>query len=174
MSATGLDVFDKTVQTTNIWLDEIMEKTGPDRNLAWHILGGVLRALRDRLPVDEAAHLGAQLPLLVRGLYYDQWHPGSGIHKERKQEEFLARVAEGLRNTRPANTAEAVRAVFSAVQRHVTQGQINKVTGSLPQEIRALWPSPEPDLSGAPGRPASTPADDGMLAEVNRTVSSEV
>ncbi len=67
MSATVLDVFDKTIQTTNIWLDEIMERIGPDRKLAWHTLGAVLRALRDRLPVDEGAHLAAQLPILVRG-----------------------------------------------------------------------------------------------------------
>ena len=46
MSATGLDVFDKTVQTTNIWLDEIMARMGPDRHVAWHLLGAVLRSLR--------------------------------------------------------------------------------------------------------------------------------
>lgn len=66
MSATGLDVFDRTLQTTNIWLDDIMAGLGPDRHLAWHVLGAVLHALRDRLPLDQAAHLGAQLPLLVR------------------------------------------------------------------------------------------------------------
>ena len=49
MAATGLDVFDKTLQTTNIWLDEIMEVIGPDRQVAWHTLGAVLRPLRDRL-----------------------------------------------------------------------------------------------------------------------------
>src|SRR5215204_2623125 len=75
MSATGLDVFDKTLQTTNTWLDEIMAKIGPDRQLAWHVLGSVLRTLRDRIPLGLAAHLGAQLPILVRGVYYDQWRP---------------------------------------------------------------------------------------------------
>jgi len=75
MSVTGLDVFDKTLQTTNIWLDEIMAKLGPDRQVAWHVLTAVLHALRDRLPVGLAVHLGAQLPLLVRALYYDQWRP---------------------------------------------------------------------------------------------------
>ncbi|MFL5268204.1 MAG: DUF2267 domain-containing protein [Stellaceae bacterium] len=63
MSATGLEAFDKTLQTTNVWLDEIVKELGPDRQVAWHGLGAVLRALRDRLPVDEAAHLGAQLPV---------------------------------------------------------------------------------------------------------------
>jgi uncharacterized protein (DUF2267 family) len=68
MSATGLDVFDKTLQTTHSWLDEIMTKIGPDRQLAWHVLGSVLRTVRDRLPLGLAVHLGAQLPILVRGL----------------------------------------------------------------------------------------------------------
>ena len=47
MSATGLDVFDKTIRTTtNVWLNEIMGEIGPDRRLAWHVLGAVLHALR--------------------------------------------------------------------------------------------------------------------------------
>jgi hypothetical protein len=29
MSATGPDVFDKTIQTTNVWLSEIMQEIGP-------------------------------------------------------------------------------------------------------------------------------------------------
>ena len=130
MSATGLDVFDKTVQKTNIWLDEIMARMGPDRHVAWHVLGAVLRSLRGRLPLDDAAHLGAQLPLLVRGLYYDQWHAPSAIHKERHQEEFLARVQDGLRDTRPVNVQEAVRAVFAVLAKHITKGQAKTILGS--------------------------------------------
>jgi uncharacterized protein (DUF2267 family) len=76
MSATGLDVFDKTLQTTNSWLDEFSEALGPDRKLAWKVLSVVLHKLRDRMPVELAAHLGAELPLLVRGAYYDS----RGIH----------------------------------------------------------------------------------------------
>jgi uncharacterized protein (DUF2267 family) len=62
MSATGLDVFEKTLQTTNIWLDEIMAGLGPDRPLAWHVFGAVIRPLRDRLPIGCAAYLGSQPP----------------------------------------------------------------------------------------------------------------
>jgi hypothetical protein len=63
MSAPGLDVFDKTLPTTQIWLDDIMKDVGPDRQVAWHSLGAVLRVLRDRLRLPPEAHLGAQLPL---------------------------------------------------------------------------------------------------------------
>ena len=96
MSTTGLDVFDKTLQTTNIWLDEIMEVVGPDRGVAWHVLGAVLRTLRDRLPLGLAAHLGAQLPLLVRGTYYDQFQPGHDMERVNTEDEFLARVNRGI------------------------------------------------------------------------------
>ncbi|HZS83801.1 MAG TPA: DUF2267 domain-containing protein [Stellaceae bacterium] len=140
MSATGLDVFDKTLQTTNIWLNEIMEEVGPDRQTAWHALGAVLHALRDRLPVDEAAHLGAQLPLLIRGAYYHQWHPAGKPDKIRNEAEFIARVGAELRDIRPIDPREATRTVFKVVARHVDRGESEKVEHTLPQDIRALWP----------------------------------
>jgi uncharacterized protein (DUF2267 family) len=97
MSSTGLEVFDKTLQITHIWVDEIMAELGPDRQRAYHALRAVLHALRDRLPLNLAAHLGAQLPLLVRGIYYDSWDPQPETTRERKQAEFLERVTAGCR-----------------------------------------------------------------------------
>jgi uncharacterized protein (DUF2267 family) len=139
MATTGLDVFDKTLQTTNIWLDEIMAELGPDRQTAWHALGAVLRPLRDRLPLELAAHLGAQLPLLVRGLYYDQWHPSRQPDRLRTLDEFLGRVKDGLQGIRPVNSRDATRAVFRTIFRHVDPGQVRKVIDALPDELRALW-----------------------------------
>ena len=105
MSATGLDVFDKTLQTTHIWLDELMAEIG---FVAWHVLGPVLRAMRDRIPLELAVHLGSQLPLLVRGLYYDQWHaPGRMDEKPRTLDAFLSPISEQLAQTRPINAHNA-------------------------------------------------------------------
>lgn len=142
MSTTGLDVFDKTLQTTHIWLDEIMETVGPDRNVAWHVLGSVLRNLRDRLPLELAAHLGAQLPLLVRGAYYDQFRPGHVPERFHSEDEFLGRVIGDLRGIRPVNAREATRSVFAVLDHHVTPEQLEKVKWSLPAPIRGLWPVP--------------------------------
>jgi uncharacterized protein (DUF2267 family) len=141
MSATGLDVFDKTLQTTNIWLDEIMAKIGPDRQLAWHVLGSVLRTARDRLPLGLAAHLGAQLPILVRGLYYDQWRPSEQPLKWRSLGEFLALISRDLRNLRPVNPSEAAQTVFQVLNHHLDPGQVANVRDALPEEVRRLWPA---------------------------------
>ncbi|SJM29889.1 DUF2267 domain-containing protein [Mesorhizobium delmotii] len=138
MSATGLDVFDKTLQTTNIWLDEIMAEMGPDRQIAWHVLGAVLHALRDRMQPDLAAHLGSQLPILVRGAYYDQYRPSKTPEKLRSLDEFLAKIKAELEFTRPVDSKDAFRVVSKVLAHHVGEGQMIKVWDSLPAEIRRV------------------------------------
>lgn len=152
MSATGLDVFDKTLQTTHNWLNEIGKDLGPDRQVAWHALGAVLHALRDRLTLGLAVHLGAQLPLLVRGLYYDQWHAGDpSLLKVRSADEFLQYVSKGLSGTRPVNATTATESVFRVLNHHVNPDQIANVREALPDQIRALWPAVnEPRRTGRP------------------------
>jgi hypothetical protein len=82
---TGVDVFDTTFQETNRWLKELMERLGTyDRHHAYSILRAVLHALRDRIGPANAVHLGAQLPMLIRGLYYEGWHMGTPT-KERHE-----------------------------------------------------------------------------------------
>ena len=141
MSATGLDVFDKTLQTTNIWLDDIMAELGPERQLAWHVLGAVLHAVRDRLQIGLAVHLGAQLPLLVRGLYYDQWRPTDQMLKQRSAQIFLDHVAGSLQDTRPVNAKQATQAVFKVLNHYIDPHQVEKVRQALPENIRAIWPA---------------------------------
>ena len=146
MSATGLDVFDKTLQTTNIWLNEIMERVGPDRQVAWKLLSVVLHKLRDRLPVELAAHLGAQLPLLIRGVYYDQYEPAKMPTDCDTPEEFTAEVAEWLSDVRPIDPNEAIAAVFGVLDRHLSDGQIAKVRNALPRPLKMVWDSADSRL----------------------------
>ncbi|TPN12190.1 DUF2267 domain-containing protein [Mesorhizobium sp. B2-1-3] len=143
MSATGLEIFDKTTQTTNVWLDEIMADHGQDRQFAWHLLGVVLRTVRDRLPVDMASHLGAQLPLLVRGTYYEQFEPSRLPQKSRSLEEFLGPVEQGMNDRRPVDPKAAVQSVFKVLFHHIDPGQIRKVRASLPEDVRQLCPDPD-------------------------------
>ena len=139
MSATGLEVFDRTIQTTNTWLGEIERDIGADRRIAWKVLSTVLHKLRDRLPIHLAAHLGAQLPLLVRGVYYDQYQPAHRPSTCNTVHQFTAEVAEWLSDIRPIDAAAATTTVFALLSRHVTNGQIAKVQDALPKSLREQW-----------------------------------
>ncbi|HEX3422039.1 MAG TPA: DUF2267 domain-containing protein [Sphingomicrobium sp.] len=143
MSASGLDVFDRTLETTHIWLNEICDDLGPDKQVAWKVLSTVLHKLRDRLTVNLASHLGAQLPLLIRGIYYDQFEPGHMPSDHRSRENFIEEVAERLSDTRPVDAEEAVRSVLRLLSRHISEGQINKVRDALPKSLRRLWEEAE-------------------------------
>jgi uncharacterized protein (DUF2267 family) len=143
MSANGLEVFDRTLQITHIWLDEIIEDLHTDRQTAWRVLGAVIRALRDRLPAGLAAHLSAELPLLVRGAYFEHWHPGEETLKLRTLAEFLERVSANLAQGKPIGSLDATLAVFAVLGRHLDKGQLDKVNHALPAEIREFWPRAE-------------------------------
>jgi uncharacterized protein (DUF2267 family)/predicted transcriptional regulator len=141
MSANGLETFDRSIHATNLWLKEISQEIGVERRPAWRVLGVVLRVLRDRLTVEDAAHLSAQLPLVVRGAFYEQYRPAVQPDNMRTRAEFVARVTQGLEGGgKPVNTEKAITAVFSALQRHVAEAETVKVRHSLPEDIRTLWP----------------------------------
>jgi len=106
------------------------------------VLGVVLRAVRDRIPLELAVHLGSQLPLLVRGIYYDQWHaPGRMNGKPRSLDEFLKPIGERLALIRPMDARAATDAVFTVLARHVDPGQAEKVRHALLVEVQTLWPA---------------------------------
>ena len=44
--------------------------------------------------VNEVAALGVQLPMLVRGFYYEGWKPADKPLRERKKETFLTHISE--------------------------------------------------------------------------------
>jgi uncharacterized protein (DUF2267 family) len=140
MTATGLEVFDKTLQMTNTWLKEIGEQIGPDRQRCYQALRAVLFCLRDRLTPDEAAHLAAQLPMLVRGIYYEGYRPAGKPDRIRSRDDFLKKINEYLEHTRPLSADEAARAVFKVLDHYLDPGEMAEVKQSLPQDIRTLFP----------------------------------
>jgi uncharacterized protein (DUF2267 family) len=99
----------------------------------------VLHALRDRLSVDAVAALAAQLPLLLRGAYYEGWHPADKPLK-RHREPFLRHLAGSLCDCPPADSEKVAEAVFRVLARHVSAGEVESVKRALPGEFRSLWP----------------------------------
>lgn len=141
MSETGLPVFDTTLHLTHTWLNEIGETIGPDAQRQYHALRSVLFALRDRLTVEEAFHLSAQLPMLVRGMYWESYRPAHKPERLRSRQDFLARVSETLDPAASVDPEDATRAVFSVLAKHVPEGEVKHVKQMVPHEIRDLFPA---------------------------------
>jgi uncharacterized protein (DUF2267 family) len=140
MTMTGLDVFDRAIHKSNDWLKDIMfELNWEDRHRAYLALRAVLHALRDRLSVAESAQLAAQLPLLIRGVYYDGWTPAGKPVKERRKEEFLKHIREEFRDG-DIDAEQVTRAIFKMLAHRISQGEIHDIKQILPKELAELWP----------------------------------
>jgi uncharacterized protein (DUF2267 family) len=140
---TGGELFDGTLQKTQIWLNDLMAQLDwqgkPEKTFL--ALRTVLHALRDRLTIEEAVQLGAQLPMLVRGFYYEGWTLKGKPHKERHKEDFLDHVKAAFKNDVTVRPDSVVRAVFRVLELHTSDGEIEEVKNSLPKAIRELWPA---------------------------------
>src|SRR5918995_501351 len=123
---TSHDVFDATLQKTQIWMNEVMSELGwEDKpHKAYMALRTVLHTLRDRLTVEEAIQLGAQLPMLIRGFYYEGWTLKGKPHKERHKEDFLDHIRKAFKDDVTVNANHVCRAVFRVLVRHTSKGEI--------------------------------------------------
>jgi uncharacterized protein (DUF2267 family) len=139
--STGLDVFDTTVQQTNLWLKDLMEQLGLDRKHAYRVLAATLHAVRDRIGPDNAVHLGAQLPMLIRGFYYEGWHVAATPTKIRHKDDFLDYVNSEVFRGLGLDPEVAVRAVFDVMAKRLDAGEVDKLTNLFPKELRELWPA---------------------------------
>ncbi|HMK42427.1 MAG TPA: DUF2267 domain-containing protein [Methyloceanibacter sp.] len=139
---TGLDVFDKTVQESNLWLKDITDRLGTnDRHHAYAILRAVLHTLRDRIGAESAAHLGAQLPMLLRGVFYEGWDPTGKPTKERHAMAFLAHIAREMPRADTIEVEQGVRVVFDVLSKRIDRGEAVKIAAMFPLELRQFWPS---------------------------------
>ena len=141
---TSHDLFDTTIQKTQIWLNDLMSQLDWEErpHKAYLALRTVLHALRDRLTVEEAVQLGAQLPMLIRGFYYEGWTLKGKPHKERHKQDFLDHIRDAFRDDVTVNAQQVCRAVFRVLARHTSKGEIDDVRHSLPKELQELWPWP--------------------------------
>ena len=140
MSAVGLKSIDHTVQLTHIWMNELDVRLGwDDKHRSYRLLRTVLQAMRDWLMIDEAAGFGAQLPELLRGVYYEHWRPATTPARKRSKAEFIARIDDAFKADPISFTPDAIAAVFELLSDKIAVGEIRQVHHALPADIRALW-----------------------------------
>jgi len=143
MSVVGLESLEHTVQLTHIWINELDDRLGwNNKPRSYRLLKAALHALRDWLPLNEAADFAAQLPTLLRGAYYEQWRPAATPVRHRTKADFLARVEDLFKADPLAQTSQAVIAVFELLSKKITAGEVADVRHALPEEVRTLWPEP--------------------------------
>lgn len=143
MNTTGIDAFDKTVHVTNEWLQELTaELNFSHRRQAYQALRATLHNLRDRLLADEAVHLGAQLPMLIRGFYYEGWDPSRTPDKSIDKPAFLDNVSDAMAGAPEGDRPEdIVCAVFKLLSHRISEGEIKQIKQVLPPDLKELWPT---------------------------------
>lgn len=141
MSAQGLEVLEKSVQTTHEWINELAERLdSPDKRAALRLLRATMHALRDVLSHDEAANFAAQLPIFLRGVFYEGWRPSRTPVAARGRDAFLARVEEVYREEEGFPLEGDVEEVFRLFNNRISAGEVRDVRSSIQADLRELWP----------------------------------
>ncbi len=136
---TQTDIFAKHTQKAKEWLNQIEERAGSDDSKkSFAALRATLHRLRDNLPIETVLHLNAQLPLIIKGILVENWHPSECLIKDKKFEVFLDGVEEEFHNV-DVDVEIWIYAVLQVLSSHISQGEIEKIRAVLPREIRELW-----------------------------------
>jgi uncharacterized protein (DUF2267 family) len=133
------DVLSHATDLARQWLREVAAELYTNEGKdAWTAFREVTHLLRDHLPDTEGAQLAAQLPMLLRGVWYEGWRPGPHA-RVKDGEAFLEALRVRLDRTRPMDPALAVRAVTNVLRRHVSRGELEDVIHVLPGAIKPLF-----------------------------------
>ncbi|MDB5166602.1 MAG: hypothetical protein JWM37_674 [Candidatus Saccharibacteria bacterium] len=142
MSDTSYTIFSTTFDKTNHVLQTIEQSYGwpkERREQSYDALRAVLHAMRDRLTVAEAADFAAQLPMLIRGIYYEGWNP-SKVPLKMDREEFLRRVQQNFPYEIEGGMDKLVPTVLTALKEFVSEGEFDDIRSILPKDLVGLVP----------------------------------
>lgn len=135
-------VFERTLQKSLVWLDELAALLGVSTTQeAYSALRIGMHALRDRLTTEETADLAAQLPMLLRGMFYEGWHPSKKPARVSHLEDFLDLVRDAMPPGSTLDPESLVWAVFRTISNHVPPGELADIGAILPRELKVFWES---------------------------------
>ncbi len=131
----------EAIPEVEAWVTDLTRRLGwHDRQRAALALMATLHALRDCLPRDEAIYLGAQLPVLLRGLYYEGWHPSARIARTRSRSAFIERIQEGVHRDPAVDAEEVAEAVFALLAERIPPAELEEAKAATPDALRMFWP----------------------------------
>ncbi|MEU5906864.1 DUF2267 domain-containing protein [Micromonospora sp. NPDC047527] len=142
MADTMISAFESSLDKTNLILKDIESAYGwpkERRNQSYAALRTVLHLLRDRLPVNESVEFAQQLPVLVRGIYFDGWNP-SDVPIKLNRDDFLYEVRQGFPYDVQGGAERVTQVVLDTLRRHVTQGEWQDVKDTMPKDLAMMLP----------------------------------
>ncbi|WP_030490940.1 DUF2267 domain-containing protein [Micromonospora chokoriensis] len=142
MADAMISAFESSLDKTNLILKDIENAYGwpqDRRNQSYAALRTVLHLLRDRLPVDESVEFAQQLPVLVRGIYFDGWVP-SDVPIKLNRDDFLYEVRQGFPYDAKGGPERVTQVVLDTLRRHVTQGEWQDVKDTMPEDLAVMMP----------------------------------
>jgi uncharacterized protein (DUF2267 family) len=134
--------FETSLDKTNVILKDIEQAYGwpkERRNQSYAALRTVLHLLRDRLPIEESVQFAAQLPVLVRGVYFEGWDP-TIVPVKLNREDFLFEVRQNFQWDVEGGTERLVRTVLDALRKHITEGEWQDVKDQVPKDLSRIIP----------------------------------
>lgn len=138
---TAIQDLNAAVHATQNWIDDLMGRLEwHDRERAYLALIAAMHALRDCLGRDEAVYLGACLPVLLRGLYYEGWHPGSRA-ATKSRDAFLERIHDGMHRDPAVDAEQVARALFALLAARLPAAELEDAKAATPRPLHNLWPS---------------------------------
>lgn len=132
--------FEKFCNETQSWVREIAENMRTPERTDWALnaLRAVLHTLRDRTMLQEVFHLSAQLPVMVRGIYFEGYEPNNKPLKM-NADEFMNTVKKRMGPGVEVPPGEAIRAVMAVLYSRVSIGELDDIRGSMPKDIQKMW-----------------------------------
>lgn len=143
MGSEGLDVIEHSVHLAHDWVNELTGRLDwSSKRSALRLMRVTMHHIRDHLPVDELAQFSAQLPVLVRGFFFEGWVPKRTPIKERHEYEFVAYIDEQMADTEEYRGREDIKCVFDLLNARLSRGEIEDVRACLPADLRDIWTAP--------------------------------
>lgn len=136
-------LFQEYLQTAGTWLDELADLLEVEPHQALEVFRAVSHVLRDRLGIAEANQLAAQLPIILRGIFFEGWKPEGYHSKIHSYDDVLLALARQYRGSATIPFNDMIRSVFSLLELKVSKGEIDDVKAVLPKSMRELWPNLE-------------------------------
>lgn len=139
----SMGIVSRNANKTAEWIKSLQaEMNTEDKRLAMATLRAVFQSLRDRLTLNEMAHVSAQLPVFMRGLFFEGWRPSAQPTRESKREQFLMSVYARMKYVKRPEKFDleaATRACLRVIGKHVSAGEMKQVEKNLPADLRKLF-----------------------------------